>query len=47
MFAGGYLETSFGAKYPSLLTCDEILPSTHIQITREKGDKIEIWSEIH
>ena len=47
MFAGGYLETSWGVKYPSLFTCDEILPSTHIKITNDKGTEIRIWSEIH
>ena len=46
MFAGGYLETSWNVKYPSLFTCDEILPSTHIKITNDKGTETRVWSEI-
>jgi hypothetical protein len=47
VFACGYFETSWGVKYPSLFTCDEILPNTHIKITNEKGTETRIWSEIH
>ncbi len=32
VFAGGCLETLWGERYPSLLTCDEIEGSTHIKI---------------
>ena len=46
VFAGGCLETSWGERYPSLLTCDEIEGSTHIKITNDKGTVTRLWSEV-
>ena len=47
VFGNGCLETSWGGKYPSLYTCDEIRPNTHIKNKNDKGTETRIWSEIH
>ena len=46
-FAGGCLETSWGERYPNLLTCDEIEPWTHIKITNDQGTETRLRAEFH
>ena len=46
VFGGGHLVGAQG-KYPSLSTCDEIMPETLIMIIRKDKSEKEKWENIH